>query len=80
MTSTMLKKTAGIFTASLGLMFVSCAAPVGASSPSPSTQAVIGPEIGNLAPDFSLVDITGKTVQLSGLRGSPVMINFWETW
>lgn len=32
------------------------------------------------APDFSLVDLEGKTVQLSSLKGSIVVVNFWATW
>lgn len=31
------------------------------------------------APDVSLKTITGKTVQLSALRGRPVVVNFWAT-
>ena len=32
------------------------------------------------APDFSLKDLSGKTVTLSSLRGHPVMLDFWATW
>lgn len=32
------------------------------------------------APDFSLLDAKGKTVQLSSLKGKVVVINFWATW
>lgn len=35
---------------------------------------------GDLAPDFELQDLDGKTVSLSGLRGRPVLLNFWATW
>ena len=39
------------------------------------------PEIGALAPSFSLVDaISGETVQLNDFRGKAVLINFWTTW
>lgn len=38
------------------------------------------PQIGHPAPDFSLHTADGLTVTLSGLRGQPVMINFWATW
>lgn len=38
------------------------------------------PEIGTLAPDFVLNDLTGKPVQLSNFRGSVVVINFWASW
>ncbi|HEX9987904.1 MAG TPA: redoxin domain-containing protein [Chloroflexia bacterium] len=38
------------------------------------------PRVGSEAPDFTLKDLGGKDVKLSGLRGRPVMVNFWATW
>lgn len=35
---------------------------------------------GDPAPDFSLKDIDGEEVKLSGLRGKVVFLNFWATW
>jgi len=32
------------------------------------------------APDFTLNDATGRRVQLAGLRGKVVLLNFWATW
>jgi thiol-disulfide isomerase/thioredoxin len=32
------------------------------------------------APDFTLPDTSGAAVQLSSLRGKPVVLNFWATW
>jgi peroxiredoxin len=32
------------------------------------------------APDFAHVDLDGKTVRLSDLRGRTVVIDFWATW
>lgn len=43
-------------------------------------QAIQAPMIGFLAPDFTLTDVDGETVQLSALRGRPVVLNFWATW
>ena len=37
-------------------------------------------EVGQPAPDFSLVDRQGKTWTLSELKGQVVFINFWATW
>jgi peroxiredoxin len=36
-------------------------------------------KIGTTAPDFTVNDGT-RTVQLSQLRGKPVLLNFWATW
>jgi len=36
--------------------------------------------VGNPAPDFTLVDRTGKNWTLSELKGQVVFINFWATW
>ena len=39
------------------------------------------PRIGALAPDFTLKDLDGKTVQLARFRGkNPVFLNFWASW
>jgi len=35
---------------------------------------------GRMAPNFTLKDIHGDKVTLSGLRGKAVLINFWATW
>jgi len=36
-------------------------------------------KIGNPAPDFELQNTEGQTISLSGLRGKPVLLNFWKT-
>lgn len=44
-------------------------------------QALAGPGIGDLAPDFTATTLSGETVQLSDFRGSkPVYLKFWATW
>lgn len=35
---------------------------------------------GREAPAFSLSDMDGQAVSLAGLRGRPVVINFWASW
>ena len=37
-------------------------------------------KVGDPAPDFSLVDLEGKSWTLSELKGQVVFINFWATW
>ena len=34
----------------------------------------------SLAPNFSLLDITGQRVELSSYRGKVVLLDFWATW
>ena len=36
--------------------------------------------VGEMAPNFTLVDRKGKTWTLSELKGQVVFINFWATW
>ncbi len=43
-----------------------------------STEPVEEPT--NPAPDFTMVDINGKQIRLSELRGKPVVLNFWASW
>jgi peroxiredoxin len=47
-------------------------APAGTPAPAPI--------VGAPAPDFTLKDLSGSDVTLSGLRGQVVLINFWATW
>jgi len=43
-----------------------------------SAATEIGPEVGKLAPDFTLPTLEGEQINLSALRGKMVMINFWQ--
>lgn len=36
--------------------------------------------VGELAPDFTLLNLEGEEVSLSDYRGQYVLINFWATW
>lgn len=36
--------------------------------------------VGSLAPDFEWIDPSGVSGTLAGLRGRPVVLNFWATW
>ena len=38
------------------------------------------PAVGHKAPDFTLNTLAGDEIQLSNLRGRPVVVNFWATW
>ncbi len=36
--------------------------------------------IGNVAPDFSVIDLDGNAIHLDDLHGRPVIVNFWASW
>lgn len=45
------------------------------------SSPVSGPaQVGKRLQDFSLTDITGKTVHLSDYSGNVVLVNAWATW
>ncbi len=37
-------------------------------------------QVGQTAPDFTLVDLKGKPITLSELKGKIVLLHFWATW
>lgn len=40
----------------------------------------VGIEVGNLAPDIVMNDVSGKKIRLSDLRGNIVLVQFWASW
>lgn len=36
--------------------------------------------VGRTPPNFALQSLDGETVELAGLRGRPVVLNFWASW
>jgi thiol-disulfide isomerase/thioredoxin len=48
--------------------------------PRPEQVAPALPYEGFLAPDIRLKTPDGQEMSLSGLRGKPVIINFWASW
>jgi len=62
------------------------AVPAGmASAPNPSDSsaseaAVPHPIVPARLPDFSLKDLTGKSIPISAWSGKSLVINFWATW
>ncbi len=40
----------------------------------------VGVKLGQIAPDFALRDSNGRTMSLTGLRGKPIVVNFWASW
>jgi len=41
---------------------------------------VTGAQVGNLAPNFTLKNISGGDLSLTSLKGKAVIIDFWDTW
>ena len=37
-------------------------------------------EVGQVAPDFTMNDSTGKPVMLSSLKGKVLLVDFWASW
>jgi peroxiredoxin len=61
----------------VALLLAGCAVPgSGQSGRPPGT----GTAVGEMAPNFSLVGLDGKTHSLSDYRGHVVLVNFWATW
>lgn len=38
------------------------------------------PAVGSRAPDFALMDLSGKSLRLADMRGKVVLLNFWATF
>jgi cytochrome c biogenesis protein CcmG, thiol:disulfide interchange protein DsbE len=41
---------------------------------------IFAPQVGFLAPAFTLTDLHGQTVSLSDYQGQVVLLNFWASW
>lgn len=48
--------------------------------PATSDPKTAAPQVGFLAPDFTLTTLADETITLSELRGKRVVLNFWATW
>jgi thiol-disulfide isomerase/thioredoxin len=58
----------------LGLLLLACGNPAGGGGTAETSQSR------GLAPDFERLDLQGRPVRLSALRGRTVVIDFWATW
>lgn len=54
--------------------------PVWAHQQAFENMGITQPRSERSAPDFSLQDIKGGTVNLEDFRGKPILLNFWATW
>lgn len=51
-----------------------------ASAPPPKEVALVPGEIDLRLPDFTVIDLQGREVSSTDLRGKVVLIDFWATW
>ncbi len=61
-----------------GLLLAGCASKAQKTPGPQSTNKPVAKR--NMAADFTLKDIDGKTVKLSDYKGKVVLLNFWATW
>ncbi len=54
--------------------------PLTSEPPPLPTMRPVGPDVGELAPNFVLAATDGSTVTLWDQRGRPVLLSFWATW
>ncbi|MBT9166633.1 MAG: Thiol-disulfide oxidoreductase ResA [Chloroflexi bacterium] len=69
----------------LALLLVMSLVAAGCPDPPPPVQdeppeMQTGPQVGKLAPAFTLPAIDGQDISLHNLRGKAVLLNFWATW
>ena len=64
----------------VGILVIQGCTPSSQSIISDGQEATAGVNVGELAPDFTLIDLEGNQVSLSDFRGKTVFVNFWATW
>ncbi len=62
-----------------GILVIQGCTPSSQSITNNGQEATAGANVGESAPDFTLVDLEGKQVSLSDFRGETVFLNFWAT-
>lgn len=45
-----------------------------------SNPGIPAPQVGFLAPEFTLTSLDGQTIALADLRGQAVLLNIWASW
>ncbi len=44
------------------------------------TSGAISFAFDNTAPDFTITDLSGRSISLADLKGKVIFVNFWATW
>lgn len=52
----------------------------GAAGPTLTSSRVIGTEVGDIAPGFSITDTRGEVITRESLEGSGAIVYFWSSW
>jgi cytochrome c biogenesis protein CcmG, thiol:disulfide interchange protein DsbE len=50
------------------------------SHSNPVNSQRLPPTVGSAMKDFSLKNLSGEQVNISGFKGKPIVLNFWATW
>jgi thiol-disulfide isomerase/thioredoxin len=68
----------------LAILLTAALLPACSKEKSPAKKSAAAPASaaaeGAAAPDFTVKDLDGKDLQLSTLKGTVVLVNFWATW
>ena len=64
----------------LGLLLIQACTPSSQAMQGGQQEAAVGINVGEIAPDFTLLDLDGNEVRLSEFQGRVVLVNFWATW
>ncbi len=78
-----MKSLSLLLLAGAGLLTSALCAQTPATVPASAEAPAItrpGPKVGELAPDFTVLDAAGKEVKLSDYRGKLVLLDIWATW
>ena len=61
----------------LGALWIGISASLPGGTANPGIPA---PQVGFLAPEFTLTNLNGDTIALADLRGQAVLVNIWASW
>jgi len=68
----------GIFLSVIFIMNVSAQDSNDSTKKSEEESTII--KVGNMAPDFTVEMLDGRSLNLSDMKGKVVLVNFWATW
>jgi peroxiredoxin len=76
----MKKKSIKFYSVLIFSLFFLILAHISIDSAEGLTPWLIDKLINSKAPDFSLTDLNGKSLNLSSFKGRPILLNFWASW